>query len=94
MAEAQKRIDAGLGRSGRDTNVHVRIAQAQLERQQEDKRRLNDPVEQAKTILRRRYPNVISAETREGSSGKGFYFVGNLRVDEAEFLAMAARLAA
>lgn len=90
MAAAQKRIDAGLGIAGRGAPAGIKIAQAALENQMAEEARLACPIEQAKTKLRRRHAPVIGAEIREGPSGKGFYIVGQRRVDEAELLAMAA----
>ena len=92
-AQAMKRIEKGLPIGDvKDVPVRVRVAQMQLESELKEKARLACPIEQAKTLLRRRYPMVVTAEIVGGPKGK--FVVGNRTVDEKELLAMAERLAA
>lgn len=73
-------------------SVSLKIEARKVEAARREQGRLLDPVEHAKTLLRRRYPMVVNAEIVGGPKGK--FVVGNRTVDEKELLAMAGRLAA
>lgn len=88
---AQARIDAGLPPS-LSSGANVKLAQETLIRQQVEIDRLADPVEKAKTVLRKRFAPVVNAEVVDGPAGK--YLVGRKFVSKAELLAWADRLAA
>lgn len=81
------------GKSAEDAkSVSLRIEARKVEeRRRQEALRVN-PIEHAKTLLRRRYPMVVNAEVVGGPKGK--FVVGNRTVDEKELLAMAGRLAA
>lgn len=85
--EAQKRIDEGLGYGAPGS---VREAQVALEREQAEAARLSDPIEQAKTTIRRAGPACFSATTSGGP--EGHYYIGSKLVTEAELLAHAEQL--
>jgi hypothetical protein len=92
-AKAMARIEQGLGPADvRGGGVHVRIAQIAIEQRLEEERRRLDPVERAKTILRRRYAPVVGAEIVGGAAG--MFVVGRKLVNEREMLAMAEAMAA
>lgn len=87
-AQAMKRIEDGLPVGDvKDVPVRVRCAQIKLEQELKDQARLACPVEQAKTVLRRRHAPVVSAETVGGPKGK--FVVGRKTVSKSELLEMA-----
>lgn len=90
-AAALERINAGLS-SGKAPNVHLRITQRELEREIDEKRRAECPIEQAKTKIRRatRLP-VFAAEVSGGPKGK--IYVGRKLMSERELLKYAEELA-
>jgi hypothetical protein len=90
IAKAMHRIEQGLGPADvRGGGVHIRIAQIAIESRLKEEARLADPVEQAKTILRRRYAPVVSAEIVNGPAG--MFVVGRKTVSKSEMLEMAER---
>lgn len=85
-------VDAGVDPASQNSLMSARM-RAIIGRR-ESEARLSDPIEQAKTIIRRRRYSVFNAEVTLGEAGKGKFFIGNKLVSEAELLAMAARMAA
>jgi len=91
LAEAAARNAAGLSSGDKSVSVHVRLAQRSLAEQDERAARESCPIEQAKTILRKRFAPVCDAEIVGGK--KGMFVVGRRTLSKAEFLAEAERLA-
>jgi hypothetical protein len=89
--EAAARLDEGKeGRSSVERNL-----MAQIQRRRDEEARAADPVEQAKTLIRRRtHLPVFNAEVSIGNEGKGKFFVGSRLIDETELLNYAKRFAA
>lgn len=93
LLRAQARIDAGLpaGKAGQA----MKLTQMALEAQHRETARLACPIEQAKTLLRRRGRVVFSASVYGGPKDR---FIisgrGSETISTDELLAMAKRLAA
>lgn len=89
--KAQERVEQGL--SANSAPPALRFAQRKLEQAMEDQARALDPVEQAKSILRRRYKPVVSMAVYGGP--KDLFVVGTKRnVSQQDLLSMAAEMAA
>lgn len=90
VATAKKRMAEGKS-AGSAKSAHVRDVQLQLERNEAEAKRLTDPLEQAKTILRRAgrvvYSRVILSETEDADryvvSGLGRYCTPEQLIAEA-----------
>lgn len=89
-AAATAKLDAGE----QPANSFERGLMNSIELRREEERRLADPVEQAKAVLRRRFTPVVAAEFADPAGPRGSYLVGRKIVTEQELLAMAADLAA
>lgn len=90
-AAAAERLDAGL--PGR--NSMERSAMFEIQKRREAEARLADPLEQAKTVIRRRTnESVFNADVTLGEHGKGKVYVGRRLFTHEELLAYAKRLAA
>lgn len=72
------------------TRTQKAIRSALKAQQEAEQARLADPVEQAKSILRRRYSPVVSAEVVNGPRGK--FVVGRKVVSQTELMDMAAAM--
>lgn len=98
LRAGRERAEAFLdsGRTAQDAgSVTLRIEVRKLEVWRAEEARRNDPLEQAKTLIRRKTRHaVFGAEVSMGEAGKGRFFIGNKLVSEAELFAMAKRLAA
>jgi hypothetical protein len=92
LERAGELLDAGKT-VGQAPNVHIRLAMREVESLRVQEHRLNCPIEQAKTLLRRRYAPVCSMAVYDGDPD--LFMVGSKKdVTRAELLAMAARIAA
>jgi hypothetical protein len=92
FARAEKLIDAGHS-IGRATNVHVKIAMRAVEDKRALDARLGCPVEQAKSLLQRRYAPVCSMAVYGGDPDR--FVVGSRKdLTREELLDLAARFAA
>lgn len=89
LKRAGELLDAGI----KPTNVHEKLAMREVENLRAQEYRMTDPVEQAKTVLRRRFAPVCSMAVYEGDPDR--FMVGSRKdVTRDELLAMAARIAA
>jgi hypothetical protein len=94
-AEAQRALDAGKTTSDVPKRADLRGAMVELTANAEAQRRANDPVEQAKSYIRRRTGKaVFGAEVTLGDAGKGKFVVGRITMTEKELFAYAKRLEA
>ena len=83
----QRRMQGADARRAAGDGVTAKIAQREIEKRAADAARLADPLEQAKTRLRRRGFTVFAAEVTGGPEGK--FYVGGRLMTEAELLAKA-----
>lgn len=85
--EAAALLDRGIDPSTQGSLI-ANLMRA-IQRRRIEEARLLDPVEQAKTILRKRFAPVVGAEFADPPGRKGTYLVGRRIVSQAELLAMA-----
>lgn len=91
---AEARLDAGK-RPEDEPGVSMRITMRQIQRERAEVARLADPIEQAKTLIRRKTRSpVFGAEYSDPPGPKGQFYVGRKLMSSAELLAYAERLAA
>lgn len=83
----QRRMQGADARRAAGDGVTARIAQREIDKRAAEAARLADPLEQAKTRLRRRGFAVFAAEVTGGPKGK--FYVGGRLLTEAELLAKA-----
>jgi hypothetical protein len=89
--EAERMLNEGIP-EGKASSVHVRFAMRAITVERERAAREADPIEQAKTVIRRAtHQMVVGAEIMDGP--KGHFYIGRRLVTKSELLAEARRYA-
>lgn len=83
----QRRMQGSDARRAAGAGVTAKVARREIDKRAADTARLADPLEQAKTRLRRRGFTVFAAEVTGGPKGK--FYVGGRLMTEAELMAKA-----